>query len=809
MAYRLEEQKIIPGGLNLLAPGDQVAPGDCLDLTGFWPGAAGRLEQTPGYLAQTLTYVTCDSVCEASGRIYYGGAGNLYQVSRNAGAAIDTGYDGYPLGLISFLGYCWIMNQSKQRKDDGTTVTDWTPAAPGAPTVTNPSISSAPAAVSECDPANPGPDGYFTAINMFTNASVDGMVVGGSVTVAGNASAACNGTWIITAVYTGSLNLLVLKALLDPATVFGLNGTFTYATPGAALGDFEYYVTWQYPDLGESNPCAKQALSVTGAGTKVTVDISGLVVPSGVIGWNVYCKRPSLSLPYRVNTDVIPIATTSYDDFADLAHGQDDGYLQQMGAVMEADHDPAPAARIVANQTFNDRIVVANSAAYPNRIWYTPPRQPGFFRGSGDAVDGDWVDIGTDRGDQILFMSVRPNLIVVYRAKSIWRIIGDFDDPNGRIEIVVPDLGVVGPRAVVTTSIGDFFRGPESIYRFNGDWAQEIALKLEPVFRGQTTENFQPEGSAYRSNCALGFRNGRLWVTWFNSGGTPAGTFVYHTDTDRWFAQSTGYGAYASGTNFLGAAYLGVFTLETTDPSASYGLLAYQSAYIDCGVPDHQKTFSDLVLSHNTANQTLTLTVRVDKNADSFTLTTIQSNALTKQIIPLVYPVGHANVGQQIKAFNLSLRITGSGVNGTFVDSPMLLHYYLEARKGKWFDSDETNHGVERVKQLDRVELDVDASSGNATFQAYTDIPGGVQASRVITTINQTMGRQVQLLVLSPVYGRLIRYEVTTANDFQIYGMRARILPIGVYLDGTVGDYWQPQAISLGVDRWSDQRFGV
>src|SRR5690349_18792047 len=49
VAYKLQELKIVPNGLNLAPPGDQVASGDCLDLAGWWPSAVGKLQQTRGW----------------------------------------------------------------------------------------------------------------------------------------------------------------------------------------------------------------------------------------------------------------------------------------------------------------------------------------------------------------------------------------------------------------------------------------------------------------------------------------------------------------------------------------------------------------------------------------------------------------------------------------------------------------------------------------------------------------------------------------------------------------------------------------
>jgi hypothetical protein len=165
--------------------------------------------------------------------------------------------------------------------------------------------------------------------------------------------------------------------------------------------------------------------------------------------------------------------------------------------------------------------------------------------------------------------------------------------------------------------------------------------------------------------------------------------------------------------------------------------------------------------------------------------------------------------GKPIRAYNLSVRLTGNG-NGTgasndlplYIDTPMLLHYYVEARQAKRFDTSVMDHGIPGVKQVDQVEIDIDATAGDATLQVSSDIPGGTMAARLGAgqAIVASTGRESRRLVLStPADGKLLRYEITTTTGMQIYGMRARVLPIGVYLDGTIHDFWQPQPIGIGV----------
>jgi hypothetical protein len=521
-----------------------------------------------------------------------------------------------------------------------------------------------------------------------------------------------------------------------------------------------------------------------------------------------------------VNPDPIPIGTTHYDDTGSTFDSQDDTSLLRLGTILEADHDAPPAARIMANQIYNGRIVVANSADHPNRIWYTPPLQPAFFRGSADAYGGDWVDIGTDSGDEIRAITVRPGFLAIYRAKSIWVHIGDLGDTSADIRPVVPEMGITGANAVVSTSAADYFVSSDGVYAFNNDHGQKASFKVDPIWRGLSVENFAILNRSRMDVCAIGHRQGRIWVTYADSSGVPVVSLILDIASGRWFAGSAGYTAFLDiGTGLLAASGSttagGVFTLESAYGTAA--ALAFQSQYHDCGLPDRLKTWADLVLSHNTHNQILSIVCRLNKNQgtyDSFTLdTTIQSGATStpapavKSIVPLVYPAAYgvtALRGLPIKSFSLSIRITGTGNAGTqpvVIDSPMLLHYYVEARKARAFDSGPTDHGLGGVGLIDQVEIDCDTSDGAATLAISSDVPGGVMANRTSGTlaVAQTSGRQVLRLVLAArINGRLFRHQMATTTGFQIYGYRVRLLPIGVYADGAQSDVWYTLPLALG-----------
>ena len=755
MAYQLKELKIYPGGLNLLPPSDQVNEGDCIDLTDWWPGSAGKLEQAPQLnIISDGTEKGVDSLLEADGRIYYGGAGTLSQIGRGT---IDTGYDGYPLGLISFQGFAWIMNPGKQRRDDGTTTSDWWVG-------------------------NPYPSVAVT-------------------------------------------DLPGQGALANNPAYLNANGQQEY----------EYYLTWVIAGLGETNP-ARTAGTIPGepeGGTPITVSPGDAVqlnapianAPAGATGWNIYRQNyidssgiGVFGLPYLLNPTPIPMSQSVYVDTGSAALQQDDLSLQTLGVIMATDHDGPPPARIIGNQTFNGRIVVGNSAEHPNRIWWTDGDEPGFFPGSQNPNSGNWVDIGTDSGDEILFIAVRPLTLIIYRRKSIWRVLGDFDDPNSRIDPIVPELGVAGPRAVVSTSLGDYFvaSAGRGVYSFNNDWAQKISQKQDPIFRGLPTENFPLYGKGYEQQCAVGFRDGRVWVSYPLSDGFPVVSLIYHLDSQRWFSNSRGYGAFLD----IGSQFLGlngdVCALESRYVGANT-ILGFQSQYHDVGLPDREKTWADLVINHNTQGEDIEITVRTNKNAnpttDSFTLAFIVSNVMTKQIIPLVYPSNYpvtALQGQPIVAYSLSLKLSGFGADDAPVeiDGPLVLHYHVEARNARTFDTAPTDHGTPYVKIVDQVQFDVDASNVSiaadsaALLQFYSDIPGGAMALRPASNcqVGPTVGRAQEVIVpAQPVAGHLLRYTVTEPKRIKIYGMRARVLPIGVYLDGSINEFWEPLPISIGV----------
>lgn len=97
-------------------------------------------------------------------------------------------------------------------------------------------------------------------------------------------------------------------------------------------------------------------------------------------------------------------------------------------------------------------------------------------------------------------------------------------------------------------------------------------------------------------------------------------------------------------------------------------------------------------------------------------------------------------------------------------------------------------------------------SNGDATFQIYTDMPGGALAVRLgagVTLASTTNTRKTITIPLDGIQGTEF-YPVITpgaTTQFILLSGKVWIRPIGVYLDGSLsptGEIWQTQPIALG-----------
>lgn len=747
MAYRKFEQAIVPGSLNLLAPGDKSADGDCLQLQNFRVDQAGQLTQRWGWAALNpvqLSLYRLNRVALVDSRRYYSGNGKVYLLGTfdpgGTDSEIDGSYSGGPVAIVSLQGKAWIMNNSKQRMDDGAYTRNWTPETPGTPTLT---------------PSTPG---------------------------------------------------------------------------GAALaaGDWEYYITFETAEGYDGNPSAVQ-VATTSANGAVAVARPARVenmskhdntTSPAISGWNVFRTGPGLGAIYRVNTNVIPYATATYNDYGAATGGtetaQTNEDLQDRNITLEMNHDAAPAA-IGAIAGYDGRAIAFRTVANPNRLFWTPANEPWYF------PTANYADIGA-LNDSIMAVSVKPNQIIVYKQKSIWRIVGELG--TGRIEQVSTDLGCVGLNAIARSSRGDFIVGKEGIYRWNGESGQKVSQKLDPLFKGRDVTI--ASGITYQqingniTNSALGIRNGRLYFSY------PTGSATYPTDGGRtavldidsgrwvdWDLYSTWNDYYDEGQNgvLMGAGDQVVADLENgyVDYGPEAYDLMYHSRYEDQGAPDKEKTYADLVIEHDTRGQAMTVFVWRNNGTvigDKYTLGSITSSARTKTILRII-----DGSGNPVRGFNLAVRIEGT--TSTSATAPIIiyaifLHSYLEATQAKTFDTDEMTIGSPLVKEIREIAIDAEID-GATTMNLWTDYPGNAMVKRTVfagadpKTLATTTGRtRVQIPVDQYTFGRLLRVTAqSSASKFRLYGMWVFVRTIGVFIEAyeaTAGGFWHSDHQDFGTE---------
>lgn len=304
---------------------------------------------------------------------------------------------------------------------------------------------------------------------------------------------------------------------------------------GYLSGTVRYYVTYLTARGYESNPSPASddlvcELGETNGGAWITIPACS---DPQVIGFRVYREGGLLPAPYQIlgwaadgnpiedweanpwdrNAIVFSDSGVVYDELG-VEQSPDAGYVIENGVVLEDDHDPPPAAFGLAGPYF-ERLLAFNSTAHPNRVWYTPSMMPWYFRGSA-SDDGDWFDVG-EEAEPIYAISVKPHMAYVYKAHSIWRLVGDPDD--GLVELVTPHVGLRGPRAWASHGVIDYFKGNEGLHIMTGERALKFSEKVDPIFKGKTSGVAEPTnpmttGAAAEYAAVMAIKNDRLYFSY-------------------------------------------------------------------------------------------------------------------------------------------------------------------------------------------------------------------------------------------------------------------------------------------------------
>lgn len=738
---------MLAGSLNLLPPGDLISEGDSLQLQNWRVDQAGQLRSRKGMTGESsvLTDFPVFRMFRAA-QDRYAFAGSRVVYGTNLGTRLFSQFDGGytpraspQCGFASMSGAVWFMNDAIRKWMIGPTIGQWGITAP------------------------------------------------------------------------------------DVAVAVTQSG----AVPVLPAGEYRYYVTFANDFGQESNP-GPGSVESTAAWYVLYTPGVGLTFNGTPMSVFALTAIPTSSDPqvtrrniYRVGGGVLSAqqiytiednSTTSWTDNVSIAD------QQALGKPLSLDFDLPPAALGLAGPYFS-RLIAFRSFDRPGRFWWSKPAQPWAWPGADDANEGNWEDCGDVR-EAILAASVRTRQLRLFKERSIWRIDGDPESADP--EMTTSSVGIVGPNALASYRGLDYFVGDEGVYVFNGDREEQISDKTGPIFKGEYTKigdaYVPPMNQDLAWLTSLAQRNGRLYLSYASIGQWPDSTLVYDIDGKRWYSHkldantfsNTGFTAlYDEGQNgVLLAACVNpvsskVFSLEQgTEDSGSPIPLIWQSQYWDAGLPDHEKVHQDLTFEYSTrddgeaaAAASLTVKAIYDNGAAVEAVGTLSGTGRDRKVFTLgSYP------GRMAR--NVSIRVEGYAHTTCRIFS-CTLNYYAEPGKAKNFDSGVLDFGHRNLKEFQALEMDIEVS-GTVTLSLYNDT-GGVLSVAASKTL-YTYGRGLLAIYSKPtqwdslskgIDAKLYRILLTAADGawFKLYGMRAKVLPAGVYLDSSQA--WVPAAFSL------------
>lgn len=570
------------------------------------------------------------------------------------------------------------------------------------------------------------------------------------------------------------------------------------AASGALDGDYTYYATGQTDAGEETNP--SPALAVTGIASQfVTITRPAFSDPQ-ITSWNVYRSGGAFpTIRYKVNNVSGPILlVNTYTDFGwdAPADNQSDESIADAGVILAVNHDPAPPARFVVGP-YLGRLIVFGTAANPNRMFWSQSDQPAFFPGSGTDAGGNWDDVG-EEGEEFTGCAIFPQVLVIIKSKSVWRLVGDPGDPNSEIERLNVEAGGIGLKAWAVAGANVYFQGQEGIYKTSVSATDIISPALAPLFKGDTVEGFgslpaalNPNPTARAAAC-MAFVNGRLYFSYCSGlSPVPDTTLVMNEKTGAWFSDNRGFSALCyegQGENLLGAmADTSVYPLEQsfTDDGGTISPV-FQSGFRNQGQPTARKHYANLTIEHRLNGATLEAFVIFD-GAGS-TQASIGTFTSGSDRVTTVLTLPDFEHGEEPRSIAVRLQLVSAGDSYLEVLT-IAVQYYIVPLDGVVFDSDNFQLAEGKVCFVQNLELDLEnLGSGTVSYEWQSDIPGGQIQTRAGANIKDVVGIgsfRVDPEVKEARWCRLI--VRVSSGACRVYGARVQIRPIGLYLTGTDG----------------------
>jgi hypothetical protein len=562
----------------------------------------------------------------------------------------------------------------------------------------------------------------------------------------------------------------------------------TLATGGAGVisGLLRYYVTFVNADGHESNP------SPISAEYTATTETVAVTVPAGSADYpirRIYRLGGGLEDAFLVGE--LSTGTVFDDNYPNDAAIRDN-------ITLEENHGPPPAG--LGAVVYGARIVVWDE----ERLYWTPIDTPWYF------PPDNTLPIG-DTGDKIVTVTRKGNSLRIYKQRSIACLYGDPDDLSGALEEgKVTSIGIVGPLAWAEDGPMDYIFSGDGVYRFDGNAAVKVSAELDPLFDGESklvginnSQVMPPIDFDHLAAVAMSIRRRELWVSYpvAGSGGLNGHTAKLDLASGRWSSDSRGITAMVfegSDRGFTGGIGNQIVALDSGDRDDTAGIeVAYMSRYDDQGKPHNPKEYGELVLEDVFTNgKSLQCVAYFDRGATTLALGTVVSGA--SQPAKLILPFGAAGR----VADNVAIAIEGDADGASeIIIGQMTLAYQLQPRKGKLLFTQIVDLQGPLLHEATEAEPDIDAGAADIVVELLV---GGstsamaVTATWTLATAANPGRRKFSKTFDAPLYGKLWRARLTSAEPFQIWSFPLRVRAIPAFADGTQQQKWRMPVMAPG-----------
>jgi hypothetical protein len=175
------------------------------------------------------------------------------------------------------------------------------------------------------------------------------------------------------------------------------------------------------------------------------------------------------------------------------------------------------------------RLILANSALNPNRLWFGPLLNP---TGSAWDMAESWIDM-----DQaVTALASLSNVLLVFSNETMWRITGDSPPPDSNMSIQpIGHVGTTDARSVVLLEGRCIFASPKGVFITTGVGYESLMKDRIESWWQTLFDGYDP--ATWTISCGL-FGRRFLFVTILNQLDELVKTFVCDIDRRAWTTAS-------------------------------------------------------------------------------------------------------------------------------------------------------------------------------------------------------------------------------------------------------------------------------